>query len=179
MIQSISNIKDLDKIWRNKIIEQSNLPAKNVLNGLSIRGVDLSNYITTNISMSYSLKNIAVVFEISTSSSEDNISMEEDDGDITEYVIMNIRLSLYGSAAIELAKTLKARFESSKCRDDLYNQGIYFKEVTELTTTNDFINETMWTRVDLSIDFGIRLLITQKNTYEDFLEMNDISITEL
>lgn len=180
MIEEIKDVQSLDKIWRETLIKQSNVAAKNVINGLSVRGAKLADYITNNISMSYSLKNIAIIFEITLNNNiEDNVSMEEDDGSLTEYTGFTIKLTIYGSAAIEVSKLLKARLESEKCRNNLYDNGIYYDKISSLFESNDFINETMWIKVNMSIDFNSRLLFTQKDSYKDFEQTNGLYLLKV
>ena len=86
MITPIKDILEIDKIIRNTIIEESEFEANRVLNAISVRGQNLSKLVEDNIYMSYDLDDLIIIFEVIPNPSfNDNVTMEEDDGSITNY----------------------------------------------------------------------------------------------
>lgn len=179
MIGIITDEKELAKQWMQMLAVQSEVHIDRIVNGLSIRGVDLSKRITSTVKLSLDLSDAMIIFEIVTEDTPDEQFSElEEDDTITMYSYYKLKLTIYGMYCSQIAKKLKARLETQKCRQYLFDKGIYFSKVSGLQPVNDFMNETIWPRVDMSIDFGCRLNITQIDDYNSYEEMQKIVAEE-
>lgn len=177
MIQAIQDVRELDKIWRQTILKQSELKSDRVLNSMSVRGVDLVKQYES-VTTSIDVKDCFIVFNVKAKESDNDISMEEDSSDLTIYKAYTFSMTIYGEKSEFLGSMLKARIESDKCRTDLFEQGVYFERISSFTTETEFYNETAWRRTDIVIDFSIRLDITQIDDYEDFDHLSDLQVVD-
>ena len=60
-----------------------------------------------------------------------------------------------------MAKTLKARFESEKVREDLLDSGIHLMQVTNIDTLNEFMNEVIWHRASFDLNIAYEISVNQ------------------
>lgn len=179
MITPIESPKELEKLLRNMLITQSQLIPNRVLNGNSIRGQDLEKMIDSNIYISYNLSDCVIIFELFTRTSEENISMIKSNNSLLLYSSYNMHLIIYGNKSEQLAQILKARLESEKNRFDMYNLGIQIEEISNITTINDFKNETIWIRSDFDIDFACCYSIKQVSEFENYETLETININKI
>ena len=118
MITPIKDILEIDKIIRNTIIEESEFEANRVLNAISVRGQNLSKLVEDNIYMSYDLDDLIIIFEVIPNPSfNDNVTMEEDDGSITNYSNFYVKIIIYGTKSANVAYKLKSRLLSRRVKD--------------------------------------------------------------
>lgn len=174
MIPNINNLQNLEKLFRKYLIKQSDLNSSQVINSLSIRGPELIKIINAEFVSPINLLECVLLFEISYNDTNNNVSMVEEDGTITLYNSYKINLISYGLYSKTLMSILKARFESSIVRYDLHTEGIYLENVSNIESINEFVNETLWERSDLSIEFSCRLSILQNSNPLEFENLNSI-----
>lgn len=176
MISNISNIQDLEKIFRKCLIEQSELNASQIINSLTVRGPELIKIINNEFVSPINNHECVLLFEISSNSSNNTVSMVEEDGTITLYNSCKIKLISYGLYSKILMRILKARFETSQLRYDLHEQGIYIENISNIESINEFINETLWERTDLDIEFAFKMTINQISNQLEFEKINSVLI---
>lgn len=153
---------DIVKILRNEVIKQSGLDPNSVINAVTARGPDLLDMLNNLESYSFDLKDSFIVFElIETTSSDDNYYTTELDDSLSSYTNYNFKMIIYGNYSHDLGQTLLLRFRSASVSLDLRNQGIYIKDVDYPISNNEFINNTYWPRVDMSINIQTRFNIDQ------------------
>lgn len=147
--------------------------------------------------------NTTMLFELEAKDSNSNVSMEDNkvndptalicsnslecdgavasdgnptlDTNITYYKMFSLKVIIYGNDSINLASKLVARFRSEATRNKLYADGVYLAEVSEQKTVNEFKNEMMWLRNDITIDIGIKQSIAQLTPEHTFADV-DITI---
>lgn len=173
MITAVNNVYDIIKSMRFELIAQSGLDSKLVLNSLSVRGTDLKKYVSDDIFTSYSLSDNVILFEITPTQTSNDCSFKDDDA-CSIYVSYNFGLSIYGNSSDTLANIIKLRFESESVRLNLYRQGIYVDDISSVTALNEFINDTMWLRSDLTITISCKLSSTDEDS--NYLEINSMSL---
>lgn len=177
MINFIKEPLELDKIIRNVLIEQSELNSKRVLNALSVRGQNLSKFITENSYMSYNLSDIVIIFEISSNqSSKSNVVMEEDDDTITDYSSFYVKILIYGNKSSYIANKLKSRLLSRKVIDNLQYEGIHVETVSNPEPMREWLNETLWIRNDITMEISCRESFEKVSL--DYY-MNDLSVLQI
>lgn len=174
MIQPVENIKDIIKILRNTVIEQANLDGKFVLNALSVRGAMLNKSTEQQIYQTFERTDLFILFALIEHETSDNVTIDNDDktGSI-RYVSYQFNLSIYGEAAGMTVQLLQTRLLSNEVRVSLYNQGIKLQNIDEPTSSNEFINNTLWLRKDMSINIAVRLDFKDILTSEPFEQLND------
>lgn len=158
----IENMQDIDKIIGNMLLKQSGLNRQNIVNGLSVRGPELSKFITETVKQSYDLTDVVIIFErMALDESNTNIDETESDDSIRESIAEKISINIYGNQSFAMAKTLKARFESEKVREDLLNSGIHLMQVTNVDTLNEFMNEMLWHRASFDLEIAYEISVNQ------------------
>ena len=157
----ITSLHDIEKTIGNMLVKQSALDRSRIMNLITPRGVDLSKFITEKVKLSYDLDDVVIIFEV-TAEESSNINLTEIDGDdIREDSCFRINLVIYGNEALAMAKILKARIESEKVRSDLLNAGMFLVDVGSISSMNEFMNETMWPRADLSLKIACEMTVQQ------------------
>ena len=181
MIKSITNFHDLDKEMRSLIIECSSLDGNNVLNALSVRGPDLQKQIEdANIFVSYDLSDCVAIFEISLDeNSSNNVQIEQQsDGTMIQYVAFNMSLSIYGNASNLLMRFIQAQINTSYVIQKMYEKGIYIESTSNVRSTNEFVNETIWPRSDMTINFACKIEFSPNENYKEYSMINLKKIIE-
>ena len=79
---------------------------------------------------------------------------------------------------MQMAKMLKARFESEKVRYDLLNSGLYFIDDSATQSMNEFVNNTVWPRTDWSFRIACEMMFAQVDTMYVIENADDINIEE-
>lgn len=204
-MKTTTNINDVIVKIRNVLISQSQLPSDRVLNSLSLRGTELDELLSENeeIYNGISILNTTLLFELRSIQSNSNISMEEGDiytasdlvcsnsticntnticGDtvidrsITYYKIYELYIIIYGENGLDTAIKLASRMRSQEVRSDLYMDGIYIEKVSDPNMINEFKNDTMWLRNDISINLGLKFAIAPASLPSEYKNINSINI---
>lgn len=175
MIRPINSMHDADKILREMIINLSELDPKKVLNSNSVRGVSLEKLIDTNIYTSYNLNDNIILFDVTPTTSENNLTQEYEDS-LLIYHAYKLHLVIYGNSSDSLALFLKARIEEEENRIKMHEKGILIEEVNDITSLNEFINDTLWIRNDLDILFSCSLIVHKDDGLKKFEKTNKIII---
>lgn len=174
MMKKLTDINECDKIIRKFVIKSSELKPESVLNGLSLRGVDLEKLINDNkVYNSHKVTDNFIIFETYNRYSSNNVVLEEDsDGKVNMITSLTTKILIYGNTSNQLAHIIKGRLSSIKYMDDIYNEGIFIENISDPHSSNEFINDTMWIRHYIDINYSINLTLTNVNIYEDFKKIN-------
>ena len=173
----ISSSKELEKIIRKYLITQSELNSKNVLNALDTYGQNLNKNINSSIFDSYSTSDTVILFELFTRDSSSDISYTNGvDGQISYYKGYELKLYIYGEKSSDVSNKIVARFRTQYIREHLLDDGVYLEKIEEPTKLNEFINNVMWIRNDVSILINCKFEIPQINLDYDFEILNDLKI---
>lgn len=204
-MKTTTNINDVIVKIRNMLISQSQLPSDRVLNSLSLRGTELDELLSENeeIYNGISILNTTLLFELRSIQSNSNVSMEEGDiynasdlmcsdsticdpnticGDtiidrsITYYKMYELYIIIYGENGLDTAIKLASRMRSQEVRSDLYMDGIYIEKVSDPNMINEFKNDTMWLRNDISINLGLKFAIDPTSLPSEYKNINSINI---
>lgn len=178
MIVKTSDIQEINKIVRNQIILQSQLTPEQVMNGVSVHGVDLLERINRYAYKSYDLMDSFIVFKLDSRDSENDMSQTREDGTIKMISSYAVQVTVYGLSAQTLSNTIVARFRTEYARLQLQEQGIYLEDVSRPQTGNDFINNTLMIRCDFYINISVEMNIPQVSKPQD-MKLNDIVIEEI
>ena len=204
-MKTTTNINDVIVKIRNTLISQSQLPSDRVLNSLSLRGTELDELLSENeeIYNGISILNTTLLFELRSIQSNSNVSMEEGDiynssdlmcsdsticdpnticGDtiidrsITYYKMYELYIIIYGENGLDTAIKLASRMRSQEVRSNLYMDGIYIEIVSDPNMINEFKNDTMWLRNDISINLGLKFAIDPTSLPSEYKNINSINI---
>lgn len=151
---------------RKAIIEQSDLISDRVLNALSVRGTDLSDIINGVVEDNLNIDNSFILFELLYDDGNDYVVVKNDDNSMASINYFNLNLHIYGNDSYMTAQKLMSRFRTIDCAEKLYNSGIHFLGITNPTTINEFINDTMWIRQDLTIKIEVAFKIDNQTQLE-------------
>ena len=177
MINAINNIDEINKFIRNELISQSGLDSKRVLNGVTTHGQDLIDRLNKYCYKSYEPTDSFIVFVLSPSSSENDISQTLEDDSIEIVSTYRIKCYTYGYSSMDLVQTILARFRTIEVRQNLFNNGIYLIDIGEIADGKEFINETMFIRTDFTIKISVRKIINKVNTDKDITSF-DLKVEE-
>lgn len=164
----IENFKELNKILRNLLIQQTGLPSENVLNGLSIYGAALEKRLQDQKYNSFEPSDSVIVFELALRNSSSDVNMTNDNDYITSYSSYSLNLVIYGNAASQVANLVWTRFQTESIRLVLQSYDIYLEDVSKPSSVNEFVNTTMWHRADLSINITCKTQVSQVEVPSSF-----------
>lgn len=170
MITTISSVKELNKILRKELIAQSQLNSNYVLNALSTYGETLDKLLSNKVYDSYETKDAVLLFQLFNRNNESDFSFTEKNGTITYNKSYELKIIIYGNASSDIANKISSRFRTEKVRNDLQNLGVYLESISDPESINEFKNEVMWFRTDISI------FITSEFSYQQTSEDSDFDI---
>ena len=173
---SISNFDELNKILRKQLILQSELPSKRVANSDTLYGVTLDKLLKDKIFISLDSKDNILLFELISRNSSNDINFSETDSNINSYKSYELKIIIYGNTSPDIATNVEARFRTEYVLNDLQNQGIYIESVSEPIIIREFINESQWTRTDLSIYISCKFEIKPITMLDDYSDYSDIIV---
>lgn len=175
MIKQLTDINIAIKVLRQMLINQSQLEHNKVLNALSVYGPDT---LTTgeNCQFSFTNEDTFILFELIEVESTNNVDMTESNETVSVYVAYEFKLIIYGTDSANVAQKLRGRFRTAKVLDELYVQGVQLYKVDRPIAMNEYINDAMYERRDMSIYFGCNLLVKQVDTYDAFAKINQIDV---
>lgn len=173
---SISNFDELNKILRKQLILQSELPSKRVANSDTLYGVTLDKLLKDKIFISLDSKDNILLFELISRNSSNDINFSETDSNINSYKSYELKIIIYGNTSPDIANNVEARFRTEYVLNDLQNQGIYIESVSEPIIIREFINESQWTRTDLSIYISCKFEIKPITMLDDYSDYSDIIV---
>lgn len=174
----ITSYNELNKIIRNQLLAQSQLDSTRVLNALSIHGDYLDKLISQQEYTSITVDDSILLFELTSRDNSSDISMTDANDNIIYDTSWAIKVTMYGTQTSNLARVIAARFRSELVRNTLQEQGIYVESVSNVTTLNEYKNETMWLRNDFEINISCESTIQQISDYDRIQAINNITITK-
>ncbi len=157
---------------RKTIIDYVGIDSNRVSNALTVRGADLLKIINSTELNSYNLSDSFIVFELLEDNDKEYFVMEEDEKNLCYVSYMHMDLKLYGTPCHNISRKLIATFKDEKILNELYYKGIYYKGITGPNSVNEFINNTLWPRCDMSIKVQIKTAIP-KPTEEEYFNLKN------
>lgn len=176
MIKTFSSVNELNKVLRQQVILQSELPAENVRNGLSTYGEALEKLLVKQTYDAYEQEDSFIVFELKTRQNESDVSYTNYDDTVVYDRSYEFICYIYGNSSADVANKLVARFRTEKVRTNLYDNGVYLQEVKEPISFNEYKNEVMWLRTDVSILISCEFKITQVVVDDPIAELSELEI---
>ncbi len=159
---------------RQTIITLLNISADRVLNADSVRGADLLKIISCSESTSFSLNDLFIVFRLKEYDNDSYYIIPEDDSSSSLIISYEFTMNIYGNACHEASQKLLTIFKEERTLVDLYEKGLYVHQVNKPRFMNEFINNTMWPRCDMSIVLEVRVAIENAN---DVAELDENSLS--
>lgn len=164
----ITSIKEIEKIMRAAIIENSGVDGNYVRNLITEFSADLDKDYTGSIFNSLSSNNVAILFELVPDDNQSNMSEDiYNSNNIAYYQYFKLRLVIYGDDSAITALRIISRLRSEVVRDSLIGQGINVANISEISEINEIVNGVVWQRSDINILLGCKLIMTPvKEAYE-------------
>ena len=154
-----TTFNDLIKNLRKVIIDYVGLDNDKVLNATSVRGPDLLKIISEIELTSFNLKDSFMVFELKESNDKDYYIMDENDNEHSIISRYHMDIKLYGNACHIVSHKMLSVFREQWLLQDLYAKGIHFTGITYPESANEFINNTLWKRCDMTIHLQARMKV--------------------
>ena len=158
MIQT--SYENIIRTIRNTISETLNLDKNKILNSVSVRGANLYKILNETNATSFDLSNIFIVFDLveNIDTNENIILFDNRPNYLTSIIKFNFKLHIYGLASHNFCQKLIMQFSSPEVILKLRTAGIQIQKISFPQTTTEFINKTMWPRVDVSFDLISRFI---------------------
>lgn len=156
--------EDIVKLVRKTVINILGINANRVINSSSVRGADLQKAIDASKFDSFSLNDVFIVFDVTENDSDKYyVVPEENDGSTSSISSFDFNLKMYGNGCHNYSQKLLCGFKDQEILVDLREKGIYVKGVTHPRVHNEFINNTLWTRSDITINVRVRFNFATKD----------------
>lgn len=175
-MNTINDINELNKLIRNQLIVQSELPSDRVRNALTTYGTMLDKLLTKQEFDGICECDELLLFELRTREGESDVSMTENDDTITFYKSYSLHIILYGSNSATVMNKLIARLRTRAVRQALYESGVYIEKVENDTSINEYKNDVMWHRHDTDILISCKMSITQVTDDAAFESIEPVNI---
>lgn len=163
MIPSITYDNIIRKI-KSTLATQAELSQKLFFNATSIRGADIFNSNTGLESEPLWTSNVFVVFEMLEDDNGKNVVLHEQDDSISSISSFKFNLKIYGDECHNVSQKILMRFKTEEVALDLRNSGIFIDSISFPTCINEFINNTLWARCDMSLNIQVRFNINPVDT---------------
>lgn len=156
MIPSVT-YEDIIKILGNEICTQAVIERNMMKNATSVRGSDLAKKLSSTETNSINLRDTFIIFElIEDNDASDDVSINEPDDTANLLMRYDFNLKIYGNSCHQTAQTIMARLKSHEIAMKLYSKGIWLIQVTFPQAVNEFINDTLYPRADMTIKIKVR-----------------------
>ena len=172
MIPAVT-FEDIIKIIGNEILLQTGIPRDMFKNVTGVRGSSLAKRLSETETNSINLNDTFIVFELNEDDDTSyNTTINEDDDTVNLITAYNFYLKIYGNNCHTTAQQIITRLKSRQVVYKLHGLGIWLTEITFPTNTNEFINNTLWPRCDLTLKLRVRHNISLVNPEGEFSDEN-------
>lgn len=175
-MNTIADINELNKLVRNQLIIQAELPSDRVRNALTTYGATLDKLLTNQEFDSVCPCEELMLFELKTRENDGDVSMTEVDDTVSFYKSYTLYIILYGNNGATVMNKLIARLRTQAVRQALYEEGVYIEEVKNDSSVNEFKNDVMWHRHDTEILISCKMSIKQVTPDEVFEKVDPVNI---
>lgn len=173
----VKSIREIEKILRTSIIENSGVNANFVRNVITEFSVDLDKDYTSSIFSGLSEEDAVILFELVPD--DNNSDMSEDihnSNNIAYYKYFKLKVIVYGDDAVSVSMRVISRLRSQAVRDTLIGQGINISNISETNEINEIINGIVWQRSDFNINIGCKLIIEPVKENYEINEYNNLVV---
>lgn len=173
-MNTIADINELNKLVRNQLITQAELPSDRVRNALTTYGATLDKLLMKQEFDSVCPCEELMLFELRTCENDGDVSMTEVDDTVSFYKSYTLYIILYGDNSATVMNKLIARLRTQAVRQALYEEGVYIEEVKNDSSVNEFKNDVMWHRHDTEILISCKMSIKQVTPDEAFEKVDPV-----
>ena len=173
----VKSVREIEKILRTSIIENSGVDANFVRNVITEFSVDLDKDYTSSIFSGLSEEDAVILFELVPD--DNNSDMSEDiynSNNIAYYKYFKLKVIVYGDDAVSVSMRVISRLRSQAVRDTLIGQGINISNISEANEINEIINGIVWQRSDFTINIGCKLIIEPVKENYEINEYNNLVV---
>ena len=167
MIKAIK-YEDIVKILAKVLDNNSGLDPKRILNADSVRGTDLSQYISSSETYAPDVSDSFLIFELLENQNGDHFVTKGEDDSMITIQSYDYHLMIYGNSSPTDAQKISAVFKKENIALSLRDEGIFVNGVTGVEAINEFINNTYILRRDLIIKIQTRYVFENKENIEYF-----------
>lgn len=168
-----TTFNDIIKNLKKSLQDLTGLDPNRVLSTTAVRGADLSKIINESQVNSFNLSDSFIVFELKESNDKDYYIIDENDNERSIISRYHMDIKLYGNACHIVSQQILARFKDATLLQDLYEKGIHYTGITPVESVNEFINNTLWKRCDMTIHLQARMKVDKIKPDEYFPENTD------
>lgn len=155
MIKSIT-YEDIIREVRPELGTQTGISLDRIMNAASARGPDLSKILSSSQSASFNLTDCFIIFELVEDDNQDNFVTYEEDGSVSSLSSMSFNLKIYGNAAHKVSQEILMRFKTEDVAMKMRGKGVFINGISFPTAINEFINNTIWPRCDMTLHLKVR-----------------------
>ena len=156
MIPAIT-FDDIIRNIYNELSIQTGISKDMIKNVVGVRGTSLAKRLSSTEFGSINLNDKFIIFELNEDEdTSNNVTINEYDDTVNSFMAYNFNIKVYGNHAHLVAQQILTRFKSHQVAYKLKEVGIWLTEITFPTNVNEFINNTMWPRCDLTLKLRVR-----------------------
>lgn len=155
----MTTTSQLDALIRRLLIDQSELNSNFVRNALSAYGTDLDKRTIDAVFETISPDDAMMLFENHLTSDDKDVSMTEENGNMTYYLSFKTNVMIYGLSGADIAIKTCARLRSEAIRLQLQSVGIFLQKVDNPVELHEFKNNVLWQRHDFELTYGCKFTV--------------------
>lgn len=178
-MKSISDVNEINKILKQRIELETGLSNRNVRNALSTYGETLHKLLTDKKFNSYELNDAVILFDLHTRDNPTDVSIVNENSSVDLYKSYEFKIIIYGHSSANLGNILYARFNTDYVLSTLQDEGIYLESISLPMSINEFINDVMWPRTDLSFLISCKHTINQIHDFEEFEKLSELDVDKI
>lgn len=171
MIKAI-RYEDIIKNLRKILSKQAEIDIDRILNAFSIRGPELTKILNGEEEMSYDATDCFIIFELNEDVNESNVAIVNNDNTIDYNANYTFLMKIYGNSSYYISQKICTRFKTEQVVNELHDLGIYLKGISNPSSVNEFINDTMWLRKDITFNLQVRHNIINLNDDKENFNTN-------
>ena len=137
---------------RNQLLLLSGLDNNYIINGDSIYGPTAYQMVSEIIGKSPSLEDTFIIFEFKEIENDSYGITFDDKNNGYALVSYGLFLKIYGDNSHSMAAKIQAGLKFPGTVEVLYNQGIKYTSLSNISSLNEFINGVRWPRCDIELD---------------------------
>lgn len=154
-----TNYTNICIILADNITKLTGLAPERIINSFSVRGPDLIKTVEEFVTTSYNLDEVFIVFNVRESTNKEYFVLNENDDSDSIICYYDLNLCIYGNNSSNYAQKLMVRYKDQNVLWELYDRGIFVQDVSYPEDTTEFINNTVWRRLDMTITIKARINI--------------------
>lgn len=173
-MKCIDNYQDIIKVIRTYIHDIIGINLKDIRNATDTYGQTLIKLLEGKKYNSYKLSDSVVLLNLETRNNSSDFNATENDSSVY-YKSYEVKVIIYGNSSMSIGNAIYSKFNTDYVLSKLITDGIYVEFITSPVLFNEFLNDVIRPRTDLSLMVSVKHKFDNLLNYE-FDNINNINV---